>query len=138
MRQNKKTDWKTLREEILTAPNWIVNLDANDVGTIADADDSSVVVVEAIVEDMTENRFAIMSKILLEQLSLVNVTSQSCIAMIMFLQFPLSSPIMMTEMNFVNELLDSMVPKDMDCEIKWGLSPREDEISRIVCAIKTK
>lgn len=137
MRQNKKTDWKTLREEILTAPYWIVNLDANDVDTIADADDNSVV-VEAIVEGMTENRFAIMSKILLDQLSLVNVTFQSCISMIMFIQFPLSSPIMMTEMNFINELLDSMIPKDLDCEIKWGLSPREDEISRIVCAIKPK
>lgn len=137
MRQNKKTDWKTLREEILSAPNWIVNLDVNDIDTIADADDNSVV-VEAIVEGMTENRFAKMSKILLDQLSLANVTSQSSISMIMFIQFPLSSPIMMTEMNFVNELLDRMIPKDLDCEIKWGLSPREDEISRIVCAIKPK
>lgn len=138
MRQNKRTDWKTLREEILSAPNWIVNLDVNDIDTIADADDNSVVVLEAIVEGMTENRFAIMSKILLDQLSLVNVTSQSSISMIMFIQFPLSSPIMMTEMNFVNELLDRMIPKDLDCEIKWGLSPREDEISRIICAIKPK
>lgn len=138
MKQKKKSDWKTLREEILTAPNWIVNLDVNDIDMIADADDNSVVVVEAIVEGMTENRFAKMSKILLDQLSLANVTSQSSISMIMFIQFPLSSPIMMTEMNFVNELLDRMIPKDLDCEIKWGLSPREDDISRIVCAIKPK
>ena len=100
--------------------------------------DDTVVVVEAIEENVTENRFQTLSKTLLEQLSLVDFTSQSSIAMLIFLQFPLSSPIMMTEMNYVNELMDNIIPKDMDCEIKWGMSPREDTISRIVCAIKTK
>ena len=138
MKQKKKSDWKTLREEILTAPNWIVNLDANDVDTVADADDDTVVVVEAIEENVTENRFQTLSKSLLEQLSLVDFTSQSSIAMLIFLQFPLSSPIKITEMNYVNELMDNIIPKDMDCEIRWGMSPREDTISRIVCAIKTK
>ena len=71
MKQKKKSDWKTLREEILTAPNWIVNLDANDVDTVADADDDTVVVVEAIEENVTENRFQTMSgrKIVLSSIS---------------------------------------------------------------------
>jgi len=138
MKQYEKTDWKKLREDILCAPSWIVNLDANDVDTITNADDDSVVVVEAIEEDVTENRFQTMSKSLLDQLYLIDFASQSRIAMLIFLQFPLSAPIMMTEMSYINELMDNMIPKDIDCEIKWGMSPREDKVSRIVCAIKAK
>lgn len=136
MKQNKKIDWKALREEILTTPNWIVNLEANDVDTIADADDESVVIAEAIDDCDSENRFPIISKSIFDQLSMVDFSSQSNISMLLYFQFPLSSPIMMTEMSFVNELLDKMIPKDTDCEIKWAMSPREDKVSRIVCAFK--
>lgn len=53
--------------------------------------------------------------------------------MLVFVQFPISLPIMMAEMNSVSEMINYITVDDI-IEIKWGLSPREDKVSRIVCA----
>ena len=43
---------------------------------------------------------------------------------------------MMSEMTYIQEMLEKSSHDDVECEIKWELSPREDDVSRIVCALK--
>ena len=54
----------------------------------------------------------------------------------MYIQFPLNAPIMMSEMSSIHELIDKSFINNSECEIKWGVSPREDNISRIVLSFK--
>ena len=54
----------------------------------------------------------------------------------MYIQFPLHAPIMMSEMSSIKELIDKSFINNSECEIKWGVSPREDNISRIVLSFK--
>lgn len=28
-----------------------------------------------------------------------------------------------------------IIPAELDCEVQWGLSPREDSVCKITCAI---
>lgn len=126
--------WSRFREEILNSPNWIVRLDENDAKEFEDGGTENIRLFEAITEDMTEDRFNLLGKKIIQSVS-PDAIGNAC-KIIIYIQFPLSFPIMMSEMNSIQDLIDSLIPKEKDCVITWGLSPREDNVSRIVCAIK--
>ena len=126
--------WERLKEEILNSPNWLINLDENDVRKM-ESDNSEVSVFEATTEDASENRFNELSNRIAEECIKACLPQAERPRMLMFIQFPLSAPIKMIEMAAIEELIDRLFPDDKDYSVKWGLSPREDKISRIVCAI---
>ena len=132
----RNAKWQRLKEEILNSPNWLINLDQNDVREM-DSDNSKVSIFEATTEDASESRFNKLSDRIVNECINVGLPQAERPRMLMFIQFPLSAPIKMTEMTAINELIDRLFPDDKDCSVKWGLSPREDNISRIVCAINT-
>ena len=126
--------WERLKDEILNSPNWLINLDQNDIKEM-ESDNSEVSVFEAKTEDASENRFNELSDRIVNECIKAGLPQAKHPRMLMFIQFPLSAPIKMTEMTAINELIDRLFPDDKDYSVKWGLSPREDNISRIVCAI---
>lgn len=130
-----KTVWEKTKEEILKSPTWIVNLDEQDFCDFDEGNADNITVIDVSIADVTESRFSILSKQIRNNLMDIHLSCSS-VKLIMFIQFPLSAPVMMSEMNNINQLTDDIIPKSAECEIKWGLSPREDNVTRIVCAIK--
>lgn len=130
-----KTVWEKTKEEILKSPTWIVNLDERDFCEFDEGNDDNITVIDVSTADVTESRFNILSKQIRNNIIDIHLNCSS-VKLIMFIQFPLSAPVMMSEMNNINQLTDDIIPKSAECEIKWGLSPREDNVTRIVCAIK--
>ena len=126
--------WERLKEEILNSPNWLINLDENDVREM-ESDNSEVSVFEATTEDASENRFNELSNRIAKECIKACLPQSERPRMLIFIQFPLYAPIMMPEMTAINELIDKLFPDGKDCSVKCGLSPREDNISRIVCVI---
>lgn len=127
-------DWEHVKEEILNYPRWIIHLDENDVKSFEAESPENVDVLEAITEDNSENRFNILWNKIFE--SLLFNTEHQYNKILMYIQFPLNAPIMMSEMSSIQELIDKSFINNSECEIKWGLSPREDNISRIVLSFK--
>ena len=126
-------NWSRVKEEILNSPNWIISLDENDLKSFEEFDNNEICVSEMSTTDQTECRFEQMCN----QLSnLLSDKKDKFGKMLMFIQFPINSPIMMSEMTYIQEMLEKSSHDDVECEIKWGLSPREDDVSRIVCALK--
>lgn len=129
-----KTKWQQIKDEILKSPKWLVNIDGNDIESFATGNDSNIIVLEASTVDSSDERFNVLITDILNQYNTINLIRCNSLKMLMFVQFPISFPIMMAEMNSINKLIDNIIGENMNCEIKWGLSPREDKISRIVCA----
>ena len=126
--------WERLKVEILNSPNWLISLDQNDIKEM-ESDNSEVSVFEATTENASENRFNELSNRIANECIKACLPQAERTRILMFIQFPLSAPIMMSEMTAINKLIDKLFPDGKDCSVKWGLSPREDNISRIVCAI---
>lgn len=131
---NRQITWKEAKNEILGSSKWIVTLDENDMNTFEAQDDDLIQVLESTTRDSSEERFSILSQIIDSKVSAG--TFESITKIIIFIQFPISNPITMEEMGAVNLLVDKLIQVGRDCEVKWGLSPREDDITRIVCAIR--
>ena len=128
------TEWQKIKDEILNSPKWLVSLDINDIVTLTSGNDNNINVLEASTMCSSDERFNILVADILNQYNTTNLMGCNPLKMLVFVQFPISFPIMMAEMNSINKLIDNIIGENMNCEIKWGLSPREDKISRIVCA----
>ena len=127
------TEWQKIKDEILNSPKWLVSLDINDIVTLTSGNDNNINVLEASTMCSSDERFNILVADILNQYNTTNLMGCNPLKMLVFVQFPISFPIMMAEMNSVSEMIN-YITVDNIIEIKWGLSPREDKISRIVCA----
>lgn len=128
-----KTKWQKIKDEILNSPKWLVSLDINDIVTLTSGNDNNINVLEASTMCSSDERFNILVADILNQYNTTNLMGCNPLKMLVFVQFPISLPIMMAEMNSVSEMINYITVDDI-IEIKWGLSPREDKVSRIVCA----
>ena len=128
-------DFEQFKEEVLTSPRWIVSLDENDLKVFQGDDDCIITILEAKTEDATEQRLHTLLERIAEQYKALKESHINSVKVLIHIQFPISVPLMMSEMSAINEMVDLILPSGMDCEVKWGLSPREDNLCKIACAI---
>lgn len=131
---NKQTFAK-FKAKILTSPHWIVSLDENDIRSFQGNDDGQIIILESSTENSTDQRLQILFDCIAEQYKVLSLPCCKCIRLLIHIQFPISVPLMMSEMNIINDMVDMIIPPDIDCEVKWGLAPREDGMCKITCAI---
>ena len=128
-------DFEQFKEEVLTSPRWIVSLDENDLKAFQGDDDCIITILEAKTEDATEQRLHTLLERTAEQYKALKESHINSVKVLIHIQFPISAPLMMSEMSVINEMVDMILPSGTDCEVKWGLSPREDNLCKITCAI---
>lgn len=128
-------DFEQFKEEVMTSPRWIVSLDENDLKTFQGNGDSNIVILQAVTEDTTEQRLHILFDDIAKQYKALEESCGNSVKLLIHIQFPISAPLMMSEMSVINDMVDLLIPKGLDCEVKWGLSPREDHLCKITCAI---
>ena len=128
-------DFEQFKEEVLTSPRWIVSLDENDLKAFQGDDDCIITILEAKTEDATEQRLHTLLERIAEQYKALKESHINSVKVLIHIQFPISAPLMMSEMSVINEMVDMILPSGTDCEVKWGLSPREDNLCKITCAI---
>ena len=128
-------DFEQFKEEVLTSPRWIVSLDENDLKVFQGDDDCIITILEAKTEDATEQRLHTLLERIAEQYKALKESHINSVKVLIHIQFPISAPLMMSEMSVLNEMVDMILPSGTDCEVKWGLSPREDNLCKITCAI---
>ena len=128
-------DFEQFKEEVMTSPRWIVSLDENDLKAFQGDDDCIITILEAKTEDATEQRLHTLLERIAEQYKALKESHINSVKVLIHIQFPISVPLMMSEMSAINEMVDMILPSGTDCEVKWGLSPREDNLCKITCAI---
>ena len=128
-------DFEQFKEEVTTLPRWIVSLDENDLKDFQGDNDGTITILEAATEDATQQRLSILLEDITEQYNALEYPCGNSVKELIHIQFPISVPLMMSEMSAINEMVDLILPSGMDCEVKWGLSPREDNLCKIACAI---
>ena len=128
-------DFEQFKEEVTTLPRWIVSLDENDLKAFQGDDDCIITILEAKTEDATEQRLHTLLERIAEQYKALKESHINSVKVLIHIQFPISAPLMMSEMSVINEMVDMILPSGTDCEVKWGLSPREDNLCKITCAI---
>ena len=128
-------DFEQFKEEVLTSPRWIVSLDENDLKAFQGDDDCIITILEAKTEDATEQRLHTLLERIAEQYKALKESHINSVKVLIHIQFPISAPLMMSEMSVINEMVDMILQSGTDCEVKWGLSPREDNLCKITCAI---
>ncbi len=128
-------DFEQFKEEVLSSPRWIVSLDENDLKTFHGDGDRSTTILKATTKDATEQRLQILFDDIAEQYKALEAPRSGNTKALIYILFPISSPFLMSEMSIINDMVDLLIPKGLDCEVKWGLSPREDNLCKITCAI---
>ncbi len=128
-------DFEQFKEEVMTSPRWIVSLDEDDLKAFQGNDDCAITILKAETEDATEQRLHSLFDYIAEKYNASEVACNGNVKVLIHIQFPISSPLLMSEMSAINEMVDMILPSGTDCEVKWGLSPREDNLCKITCAI---
>ncbi|EFZ36589.1 hypothetical protein HMPREF0663_11502 [Hoylesella oralis ATCC 33269] len=128
--------WAQFKEEILHSQNMMISLDSNDIQVFEEKGESAISVIEASSDDCSDKRFKIIGETLLEQYPKLIRKEQASELILMSIQYPASAPIGMEEMMYIQELIGTITSSSRDCQIKWGMGAREDNISRIVVAAR--
>lgn len=129
------TTWDSLKMDIINSPRWIVNIDMYDLKAFEGDNADNIIVIDFETSDMSENRFMYLTNSVIGQIKGMGGIMPMATKAMVYIQFPLSSPLMMEELSAIHNLVEEIIPSESDCEIMWGMSPREDDVSRIVCAI---
>lgn len=130
-----RRNWSSVKEEILNSRSWVIHLDEGDIDAFEDGGIECISVFEAITEDTSENRFKYLGEQISESFPPTLIGNYS--KLLMYIQYPASSPIMMSELDFIQRMMNILLAEKDDCEIKWGLLPREGSVFRVVCSINT-
>lgn len=125
-------NWKQIKKKIINAPHWIINLDEYDCRTFEGDGSSCIKVIEAVTREDSEVRFDRLVKEIEVGTKQFIHTGMRNLKILVFLRFPISMPILMTELSRINDLIEQQISQSFDYEIKYGLSPREDELTRII------
>ena len=128
-------DFEQFKEEVMTLPRWIVSLDENYLKAFQGDGNSTIMILEAETGGATKQRLNILLDCIAEQYKALEKSCGGNVKVLIHIQFPISAPLMMSEMSAINEMVDMIIPSGTDCEVKWGLSPREDNLCKITCAI---
>ncbi len=128
-------DFEQFKEEVTTSPRWIVSLDEDDLKAFLGDDDCTITILEAETEDATEQRLHILLGDIAKRYEFLKEPCDGNVKVLILIQFPLSAPLLMSEMSAIDEMVDMILPSGTDCEVKWGLSPREDNLCKITFAI---
>lgn len=128
-------DFEQFKEEVITSPRWIVSLDENDLKAFQGDDDCTITILEAETEDATEQRLRILFDDIAKQFNAQEYPCGNSVKVLIHIQFPITAPLMMSDISVISYMVDLLIPKGLDCEVKWGLSPREDNLCKITCAI---
>lgn len=94
-----------------------------------------IVILRTSTDDSTERRLHILFDDIAEQYKALKPCANSVKGLLIHISFPISSPLLMSEMSIINEMVGMVIPSGLDCEVKWELSPREDCLCKITCAI---
>ncbi len=127
--------FEQFKEEVMTSPRWIVSLDENDLKDFQGDGDGIITILETATEDATEQRLRILFGDIAKQYNAREEPCDNSVKVLIHIQFPISVPLMLSEMSAINEIVDLILPSGMDCEVKWGLPPREDNLCKIAFAI---
>ena len=111
-------DFEQFKEEVLTSPRWIVSLDENDLKAFQGDDDCIITILEAKTEDATEQRLHTLLERIAEQYKALKESHINSVKVLIHIQFPISAPLMMSEMSVINEMVDMILPLGTDCEVK--------------------
>lgn len=128
--------WSQLKAEILSTKNWLIKLDENDLKTIEGNEAICMQVFEATTVSKEATRLKDLSNSILVQIKNSVEPNMSSITLLMMVQFPEHAVATIEEMNYINDLVEEILQSCSECEIKWGTSSREDNITRIVCAVR--
>ena len=126
-------NWERLKEEILGSSRWIVSIDQYDLVSFEGENSKDIKIIETATTNTSDDRFDCLVHSLQERMIIINHAVKK---LFVFIQFPLSVPVTMEEMRKVNKLVEFFVYGSEDCEVMWTMSPSDDNITRITCAIK--
>ena len=106
---------------------------------MADCDDVSDSPLDFFIRmadcDATEQRLRILFDDIAKQFNALEYPCGNSVKVLIHIQFPITAPLMMSDISVISYMVDLLIPKGLDCEVKWGLSPREDNLCKITCAI---
>ena len=126
-------NWERFKEEILSSCRWIVSIDQYDLESFEGKTSTDIKIIETTTSYMSDDRFDCLIDSLQERKIIIN---HAVTKLLVFIQFPISAPVTMEEMRKVNELVELFNFSSDDCNVMWTMSPRDDNITRIACAIK--
>lgn len=126
-------NWERFKEEILGSCRWIVSVDQYDLKSFEGESPKDIKIIETSTSNMSDDRFDCLVHSLQERKIIIN---HAVAKLLVFIQFPISAPVTMEEMRKVNELVELFDFSSDDCDVMWTMSPRDDNITRIACAIK--
>ncbi len=120
--------------ELRTITEWTVPLDENDWQSFQDNGNNHVLVLKTATDDFTEPYLLTLCHHIVEQYKKKEVPCTNLIQVLILLRYPVQVSPMMNEIAMVYERITQIAPLHVDCEIKWGLSPKMEGSCEMTCA----
>lgn len=120
--------------ELRTITEWTVPLDENDWQSFQDNGNNHVLVLKTATDDFTEPYLLTLCHHIVEQYKKKEVPCANLIEVLILLRYPVQVSPMMNEIAMAHERIKQIAPHYIDCEIKWGLSPKMEGSCEMTCA----
>lgn len=128
-------DWSHFKEEIANS-NMSIQFNKKELEIFEKSDDSNITIIEASISETAHNRFQKLADMLSLQISKAQLYESLNIRMLIFVQIPFKAGITYDELKNRDKLVNTTIPANVTCEVQWGLAPREDDTTKIICAIR--
>lgn len=128
-------NWTHFKEEIANS-NMLIQFDGKELEIFEKLDDSNITIIEASIPETVQNRFQKLVDMLSSQILKAQLYEPLNIRMLIFVQIPFNADITYDELKNRDNLVNTITPANVTCEVQWGLAFREDDTNKIICAIR--
>lgn len=123
-----------IKQEVLKTSSWIISLNRDDIKILNPSRHRAI-----FFEVVTGKTTAPDIKQLIDNIrgNSRNVNQDNCLSvkLLIHLQLPRTTPTTMEAMMKIRKFANILIPSAISCEVLWGLSLREDNICRAICAV---
>lgn len=128
---NKTLTWPKVKQEVIACTNWLSEITSDDL--LWAENWKNIVVLESLTETCSKGMFSELITDMKKQLIDNNLYDRRC--KLVYIQIPKSFSLSVIEINNVKELIYSLYQNQGDIVLLWGISQRDNNISRMLCAV---
>ena len=124
--------WEEFKSKLLNT-SFLMGLGEEDIKYLEKSERTKFVILEATTSDTTERRFEIVNNVIYKEIKNLELSPTSSWKVLFLIFYPESSPILMTDINYIKTFLEKFPP---NLELKWDMATNDIDVCKIICCLR--
>jgi len=124
--------WEEFKSKLLNT-SFLMGLGEGDLKHLEESEGTKFVILETTTSDTTERRFETVNNIIYKEIKNLEFSPTSSWKVLFLIFYPESSPILMTDINYIKTFLGKFPP---NLELKWDMATNDIDVCKIICCLR--